>query len=68
MTYKLSDAAEADLDGILDCTWIHYGPGQAERYYFELRETMALLADAPLSPASGTIWTLRRASIRMGST
>jgi toxin ParE1/3/4 len=48
MTYKLSDAAEADLDGILDYTWTRYGADQAERYYLELRETMARLADAPL--------------------
>jgi len=48
MTYNLSDAAEADLDGILDYTWTRYGAAQAEQYYLELRETMALLADAPL--------------------
>ena len=48
MTYKLSDAAEADLDGILDYTWTRYGADQAERYYLELRETMALLAGTPL--------------------
>ena len=48
MTYKLSDAAEADLDGILDYTWTRYGADQAKRYYLELRETMARLAGAPL--------------------
>jgi toxin ParE1/3/4 len=48
MTYRLSDAAEADLDGILDYTWTRYGADQAKRYYLELRDTMALLAGAPL--------------------
>jgi toxin ParE1/3/4 len=48
MTYRLSDAAEADLDGILDYTWTRYGADQAKRYYLDLRETMTLLADTPL--------------------
>lgn len=46
--YRLSPAAQGDLDGIFDYTVREWGLAQAVRYMQELDATCAAMAEAPL--------------------
>ena len=52
MPYRLSDAADRDVDGILWETVRRFGPGQRQRYAGLINAAMGLVAEAPERPGS----------------
>lgn len=47
--YELSEAAEADIDALLEHSVTPFGLGQTEHYYESLRHCIELLAENPPS-------------------
>lgn len=52
MPYRLSDAADLDVDGILLETARRFGPQQRRRYAVLINAAMGLVAEAPERPGS----------------
>lgn len=46
-SFRLSPAAQRDLDGIFDYTAEHWGVAQAIRYTTDIKDACASLADSP---------------------
>ena len=52
MPYRLSDAADRDVDGILWETVRRFGPRQRQRYAGLINAAIGLIAEAPERPGS----------------
>jgi toxin ParE1/3/4 len=52
LSYRLSDAADRDVDGILWETVRRFGPRQRRRYAALINAAMGLVAEAPERPGS----------------
>jgi toxin ParE1/3/4 len=51
-SYRLTERAEADIDGILDHTLQQFGPMQAETYGQLLEKATEMVAHSPVRPRS----------------
>ena len=46
--YKLSKAAEQDIENILDYSYLSFGEKVAENYFLDLKKCLQLLSENPL--------------------